>query len=178
MSAENTGDVFSALLSNPAMLSSIASLLSNMPKDTPPADSGEGAEHGTENDTENGAEHTNAQTDGSGAGAQAIPDLSGILSTAMQNPQLLAALPKMMSTLSGVFGSKEETQKEEQKEGHRDESGAAFPLLSKGSSHPRPAKVTDRRSALLLALKPYMSHDKAEMIDTIVRIIEIMSLIK
>jgi len=174
MSAENTSDLFSSLLSNPAMLSGIAQLLSSSQSAAP--EPPQASSVGT--DTGASAPKNEDQSQSGGA-----PDLSGILGAALANPELLSALPKMVETLSGVFSGQGAGTPAPQSDPPASAAGAFGyqsppPLIPPKSAYPKPARVTDRRSALLLALKPYMSHDKAEMIDTIVRIIEIMSLIK
>ncbi len=174
MSEPNSGDVFSTLLSNPAMLSSVAKLLSGMQASSAaPQGAAEGAQ----------------STEEEGVGGGSSPDMSGMISAALSNPQLVAALPKMLETLTSAMpkgspSAKPSAQSAQEGSPHTEPSGmgnlgALLPTLAgAGSGHKKPPKVTDRRSALLMALKPYMSHDKAEMIDTIVRIIEIMSIIK
>ena len=104
-----------------------------------------------------------------------------MLSAALSNPELLSTLPKLLSAISQRPQEQEKNDVPEQKREERREEQtvqASISSLLSGPRFPSPARATDRRSALLLALKPYMSHDKAEMIDTIVKIIEIVSLIK
>ena len=172
MSEPNTADNFLSLLSNPEMLSAVAKLVSSA-QSTPAAD------ETAQNSAGNG-----------GTDAAPAPDMSGILSAALSNPALMAALPKMLSSLSAAMPKTTQAppptdvsdpDSAAQASAAPDLSGlgALLPALAGGGGgYKKPPKVTDRRSALLLALKPYMSHDKSEMIDTIVRIIEIMSLIK
>ena len=172
MSEQNSADNFLSLLSNPEMLSAVAKLVSSA-QSTPARDE----------------TVQSSDTDGVGNSAP-VPDMSGILSAALSNPALMAALPKMLSSLSASMpkatqapptADTAETDAATEASPAPDLSGlgALLPALAGGGGgYKKPPKVTDRRSALLLALKPYMSQDKSEMIDTIVRIIEIMSLIK
>ena len=171
MSEPNTADNFLSLLSNPEMLSAVAKLVSSA-QSTPAAD------ETAQNSAGNG-----------GTDAAPAPDMSGILSAALSNPALMAALPKMLSSLSAAMPKPAQSPAAEVPDPDSAAQASAAPDLSGlgallpalaggGGGYKKPPKVTDRRSALLLALKPYMSHDKSEMIDTIVRIIEIMSLIK
>ena len=180
MSAENTPDIFSSLLSNPAVLSGIAQLLSGSQgaANDEGKSSAESEASSASNDAGAGSFSASAEPQGQ---KNRTPDLSGILGAALANPELLSALPKMMGAVSGAFSGQANTAPSSPHEPAAEAGAFGYqgaPFLPPKSSFPRPAKVTDRRSALLLALKPYMSHDKAEMIDTIVRIIEIMSLIK
>ena len=101
-----------------------------------------------------------------------MPDISGMLGAILQNPEMIGAIMQLLPTISKIT-AKPPTSAEQ--------SSGEVPTLSlmpPQNSYKRPAVPTDRRSALLLALKPYMSQEKADMIDTIVRIIEIMSHIK
>ncbi len=172
MSEQNSADNFLSMLSNPEMLSAVAKLVSSAQSAPSPDKTPLGPE---------------GMSEGDGASP---PDMSGILSAALSNPALMAALPKMLSSLSAAMPKTtqappptdvSETDGTTQASAAPDLSGlgALLPALAGGGGgYKKPPKVTDRRSALLLALKPYMSHDKSDMIDTIVRIIEIMSLIK
>ncbi len=172
MSEQGSGDVFSSLLSDPAMLSSIAQLLSSA------------------NQSRSAVPEAENISPSNSSAVGAAPDLSGIISSALSNPQIMAALPKMIQTLSAsIPETAPSSQAPEQStaDGSVQASaqnmgtgmgglGALLPALSGAAGgYKKPPRVTDRRSALLMALKPYMSHDKAEMIDTIVRVIEIMS---
>ncbi len=162
MSEPNVPDAFLSLLSNPEMLSTVAKLISNTSQDS------SSVQDSSDTDKKNNSEAV-------------TPDISGIIASALSNPAIMSALPKMLGTLSSMPNLTVQNT-DEPKNTKANETGglgAILPALAGVSSGCKnPPKPTDRRSALLLALKPYMSHDKAEMIDTIVRIIEIMTLIK
>lgn len=74
---------------------------------------------------------------------------SDALSTALSNPELLAKLPEVVAALSSVSGT--------------------------GTSKKGPS---DKRTALLLALRPYLSPSRCEAIDYITRIGKLGDLIK
>ena len=158
MAEQPNKDTLSSLLSDPAALSSIAKLISSMSAQPPASAGGENAAgDGTGSDGING---------GNG-GAGGTPDLSGVLS-ALSNPALMSSIASMAPLLSSMMsGGSAKASGEE-----------ARPLGLGGGAYPRPVYPTDRRSALLLALKPYMPEDKQSAIDTVVRVIEIMSAIK
>ena len=139
-------DAFSSLLSDPRALSAIADIMSSLQNRTPPAPS----EPSTEPVTEPPPPPPPPST----------PDLSGMLGAALSNPELLSALPSVISMLSGMGGGGQKQPPP--------------PSLGARSSAPQ----LDRRCALLNALKPYLPEDKRSAVDTVVRVIEIMSLIK
>ena len=177
MSERNTADIFSSLLSDPAALSSIASLLAKIQPQTP------STSESTEN-TSCSAESAQS-TEQAQSTSSPPPDLSGMIGSVMSNPELMAALPSVVGALSGMLGAGRDTvggQTQSTQNAHDagidSQLRAVLPGMCGGGAYPRPPRPTDRRSALLLALKPYMPPEKGETIDTIVRIIEIMSLIK
>ena len=208
MAEQPNKDTLSSLLSDPAALSSIAKLISSMSAQPPASAGGENAAgDGTGsdgiNDGNGGIGGINGGNGGIGGinggnggigginggnggigginggnggigginggngGAGGTPDLSGVLS-ALSNPALMSSIASMAPLLSSMMsGGSAKASGEE-----------ARPLGLGGGAYPRPVYPTDRRSALLLALKPYMPEDKQSAIDTVVRVIEIMSAIK
>ena len=141
-------DAFSSLLSDPRALSAIADIMSSLQSKMPPAQPPPSAEAPAPE-----------QAPPPPPPPQSAPDLSGMLGAALSNPELLSALPSVISMLSGMSGG----------------SGTPPPpsLGARSSAPP-----LDRRCALLNALKPYLPEDKRTTVDTVVRVIEIMSLIK
>lgn len=157
MSGNNTSDLFSQLLSNPAALSGIASLLSSVQKGEADRTDDPKAFHDGNTEVPGSSEPGATSADSSGMG-----DMLGML---LSNPQILGALPSVLSAISGMSAASAP-------------QGMPQSPFSSLLPTPAPPRVTDRRSALLLALKPYMPKEKCDVIDTVVRIIEIMSLIK
>ena len=188
MAEQPNKDTLSSLLSDPAALSSIAKLISSMSAQPPASAGGENAAgDSTGSDGINGGNGGTGGINGGNGGIGGInggnggagginggnggiggtPDLSGILS-ALSNPALMSSIASMAPLLSSMMsGGSAKASGEE-----------ARPLGLGGGAYPRPVYPTDRRSALLLALKPYMPEDKQSAIDTVVRVIEIMSAIK
>ena len=153
---QNTPDAFSALLSDPSALASVAQLLSSMQKTAP--------EPSAPPPSPEPPPPESAAGEGNSAPA---PDLTGMLGSLLSRPEVLSALPQIVSMLSGLGG------------------GAAAPptatpslLGALGQKEHKPPPVLDRRCALLSALKPYLPEDKRTAVDTVIRVIEIMSLIK
>lgn len=180
MTEQGKGDALHSLLSDPAALSSIAKLISNLSAQAPSASGSDTAQESNSKGNTDGADKNNGSNSGGdgvgginggngGIGANATaPDLSGLMS-ALSNPAILNSIasmaPLLSSMMSGQGGG-----------GGRAEQG--IPGGLGGAAYPRPVHPTDRRSALLLALKPYMPEDKQSAIDTVVRVIEIMSAIR
>ena len=180
--AESIKDPLSSLLSNPAALSGIASLLSNMQAQKPPP-SAPDTTLSTDSETQNedggiggsggvgGSGGLGGGFGGSGGvgGASQMPDMSALFS-AMSNPAMMSTISQLLPMLSTLMAG--QGAQSSQMHNSADTFGGG------GLSYPRPVMPTDRRSALLLALKPYMPEDKQSAIDTVVRVIEIMSHIK
>lgn len=80
--------------------------------------------------------------------ADDAPSSPGNISTALSDPALLAKLPDVIATLRPMFDNKSNSQG-----AHKDSHGAG-----------------DRRTALLCALKPYLSPKRCEAIDYIMKI--------
>ena len=99
------------------------------------------------------------------------PDLSAMLSSLLQNP---AALSMLSSLLAGGLGGKSpHAQKPEQ----CDEPCPKAPPLLPPCEPPHP-KPTDDRACLLNALRPYLSPARCETIDSLLRILELMELLR
>ncbi len=90
-------------------------------------------------------------------GANSEGGMGDVLSGLLSNPEMLAKLPAMIETVK--------------------------PMLQNLSSPPREDKERlpkehDRRAALLLALKPYLSPHRCEAVDYIVKISGITKLLR
>ena len=165
---QSTSDAFSSLLSDPRALSAIAELMSSLQKAPPPptaspstSDTGEApAETAQPPFSPPPPPPPPPPSPPPQKASSTAPDLSGMLGAALSNPELLSALPSVMSMLSGMGGG----------------APSAPRIGALGARESTP--VFDRRCALLNALKPYLPEDKRSAVDTVVRVIEIMSLIK
>ena len=89
------------------------------------------------------------------------PDLSGMLNTLLANPQALSMLTSLLGNM---------TQKKE-----KDES---TPAAQETFAPALPPVRKDPRSGLLDALRPYLSPARCDMIDTLLRILELMTLLQ
>lgn len=108
-------------------------------------------------------------SEGSREGTQ-MPDLSGMLGALLANPQ---ALSTVASLLGGALNRPNET-----------EGGAPTPPPTPPSgesetrgTRPLPA-ARDPRRGLLDALRPYLSPARCDMIDTLLRILELLALLQ
>ena len=72
-------------------------------------------------------------------------DMGSLLSSVLANPDIMAKMPQMLSSLSAL-------------------------------QSPAPKAPTDSRSALLCALKPYLSDGRAQNVDNIIKIVQIIDL--
>lgn len=88
-----------------------------------------------------------------------------ILSFLLKDPELLSKIPKVISTISPLLSSlnKDSTQNKENTE--------------KESKSTQGTKDNSRTS-LLYALKPYLSHDRQEAIDYIIKLSKLGEILK
>jgi hypothetical protein len=93
-----------------------------------------------------------------------------IFSSLLANPELLANLPKIISTvkpLMEMLGNKEAAKP----------ADTAVPT-SAGVSSATEKKDTDRRAALLCAMKPYLSPDRCRTIDYVIKLSHLGDILK
>ena len=115
--------------------------------------------------------------------------LSTALNEIFSNPQMLSAISSMAKNLkdgdhSSVTAEKKEEAKEETKEETPTDGASAASvtdklpqLLNMLSSNTSSIKQS-RRSELLCALKPYLSQNRSDAIDKIIRFSELSSVFK
>ena len=96
-----------------------------------------------------------------------MPDLSGILSKVMGNPEAMAML-------SSLLGSQMPKIKEEKKEEDADiKEAIALP-----APQIKEIPAREKRKRLLLALKPFLSSERASAVDRILMITDALSLLQ
>lgn len=98
-----------------------------------------------------------------------LPDLSGMLSKIMANPDAVA----MLSSLLGNQMPKA-PQDEKSNEKTDDETQACSLPVPKAKENP----TREKRRRLLLALKPFLSPERCSAIDRILMITDAMSLLQ
>ena len=145
------GDALSSILSNPELMSKISAIASSL----------------SGGETDSVAAASASVADAHPPGNAAPSGLASVLS----NPGLLSKLPEVMATLAPILsGNTEgigENNTERKNHNERAENNA--------SSTPTASIKTDvpgraHRTALLCALKPYMSPRRREAIDYIIKI--------
>lgn len=108
-----------------------------------------------------GEEHTQGST----------PDLSGLIGNLLQNP---AALSMLSSLLAGGLGGKAGPPHP----GERcEEDCRRAPPLLPPAAPPKPQPPSDR-ACLLNALRPYLSPARCDTLDSLLRILELMELLR
>ncbi len=95
------------------------------------------------------------------------PDLSGILSKVMSNPQAMG----MLSSLLGNMQSEKKEKHEEEKREETHEERLLPPKPGRNSQN-------ENRKQLLLALKPFLSPERRQALDRILMISEALSLLQ
>ena len=132
--------MLSTLLSNPEILGQLQSLLGSI--SGKPSDEGTGGAQ-----TPPAAQTGSADVGGTvpSAGAASVDGLASVLA----NPELMAKLPQMMAVLKPMLGTD-------------------LPKSLSGVGHSKSSE--DYRNDLLLALKPFLSPERRNAVDAMLRI--------
>ncbi len=98
-----------------------------------------------------------------------MPDLSGLLTGLLSQPQALAGIKNLVSNLGAAGGSESAPD-----EGPKESTEAALPVaaLPQAHGHGRHSE----RAALLAALSPYLSAPRRRALDGAVRILDILEI--
>ncbi len=105
-----------------------------------------------------------------------------ILSSLLANPELIAKLPSIISSIkpiidmlgkSGLSGNVAKPAAQEFDKGENTIAASAVSPTAKASH-----KYTDSRSALLCAMKPYLSSDRQVAIDYIIKLAHLGDILK
>lgn len=122
-----------------------------------------------------------ASADSSPQSASTAPSVD-ILSSLLSNPELIAKLPSIISGIkpiidmlgrSGLSGNIAKPASEAADKGEDTVAASAVSSAAK-TSH----KYTDSRSALLCAMKPYLSSDRQVAIDYIIKLAHLGDILK
>ena len=101
--------------------------------------------------------------------ARQSPPQSDILSSLLSNPELLAKLPTIISTVKPfleIFAASSGQGGPARQDIPAAAKTDGFPVMAKNKEHGGNA----HRSALLCALKPYLSSDRRQAIDYIIKL--------
>lgn len=101
-------------------------------------------------------------------GQPAVPNFADGLGAVLSNPELMAKLPQMMAMLrpmleqsnAGTAGSTDSIP----------ETATPASVPASVPAQPAPKKPADQRTALLVALKPFLSEDRRNAVDAMLRI--------
>lgn len=124
--------------------------------------------------TDTGQSNHDAQT----ASSTSSSPTSDILSALISNPDLLSKLPSLISSIKPMLDML----------GRGSGSGTVPASAPSGSSNGNTEAVTasalmkkqsdDRRAALLCAMKPYLSHDRQQAVDYIIKLSRLGDILK
>ena len=100
-----------------------------------------------------------------------FPDLSGILARVTENPQAMA----MLSSLLGGASSASKESESATPPPAKDQEIAA-PVLARAQHTHKDGKAEQRRR-LLLALKPFLSRERGQALETLLLVLDAISLL-
>lgn len=103
------------------------------------------------------------------------PDLSAILKTVSQNPEMLTQAMQMAESLkdSGLLSGILSRQKDEKQD--TEERAEPTGRETGGNEKPPGNSRYQRHHALLLALRPYLSEERKERVDLLIRLLGILN---
>ena len=111
-------------------------------------------------------------------GATPMPDLSGAIEKLLAHPELLSTVASVLGKPSPVpIEPKEQPEPSESSEPSISALAPLLSGLSKGGVSLSPRK-DDPRVCLLRALKPYLSAERCETIDTLLRLLPFAELLR
>lgn len=100
------------------------------------------------------------------------PDISKVINLIMENPELIASIKSML-------GKEKEESTASIDESKTPDEEAKETVAEAAVKEPEPKTDTrGRRNALLRALKPYVSGERAKAIDTMMSLADVMDIIK
>ena len=101
----------------------------------------------------------------------ATPDISKVISLIMENPELIEGIKSMLTKeTSAVADENDEASKPK-------EEPAVQPVV-KAQPQNDDSSGRGKRNALLKALKPYVSGERAKAIDTMMSLADVMDILK
>lgn len=94
---------------------------------------------------------------------QSPPNVADGLGAVLSNPELMAKLPQIMAMLRPMMEQQTATPPPQSGNEGAETPATASPIAPL-------KKTTDNRSALLLALKPFLSEDRRNAVDAMLRL--------
>jgi hypothetical protein len=117
---------------------------------------------------------------GAGAGTSASNSQNPLLSSLLSNPELLVKLPSIISAAKPIIDMFSQSQKSPS--AATSDSVATGALISGSDNKSAPTRTLGReaecRNALLCAMKPYLSSDRQNTIDYIVKLSRLGDILK
>lgn len=104
--------------------------------------------------------------------------LSTALNEILSNPQMLSAISSMAKSLKSGEEDKSQKETEAQKSEAPTVSAGLPDIINMLSGKEGGSLKQNRRSELLCALKPYLSQERSDAIDKIIRFSELSSIFK
>lgn len=101
-----------------------------------------------------------------------FPDLSGILARVTENPQAMSMLTSLLGGMPAKAPPTPDVSKERPRE---KEEEPTLPALS--SSKPHKDRGHEERRRLLIALKPFLSKERKEALETLLIVLDAISLL-
>ncbi len=102
---------------------------------------------------------------------QSPPNVADGLGAVLSNPELMAKLPQIMAMLRPMMEQQTAAPPPQSDNGGAAATGATGEAATMSASPIAPQKkATDNRSALLLALKPFLSEDRRNAVDAMLRL--------
>ena len=101
------------------------------------------------------------------------PDLSKLVQTIMENPELVESITKLMAN-----DEKPSEQTPTATEVKLPEPTVQKPPEATVPTATEPQGKRERRTKLLTALKPYMSGERARAIDSMISIVDVLDIMK
>lgn len=99
---------------------------------------------------------------------EARPPLGDLLSALTSDPEIMSKLPGMIAAAKPIIEML--TASSGQGAQQKSSDGAASAIAPQGKLPPPKSHENDSRSALLCAMKPYLSADRRQAVDYIVRL--------
>ena len=101
-------------------------------------------------------------------------DISKMIGALMQNPELLSQIRSLMTGAQSTDDDSRTAEKSEPAE----QASIQIREPSASDENDDGAFHKNRRNELMRALKPYVSHKRAEAIDSMLSIVEVFSIMK
>ena len=163
-------DMLNKLLSDPSAMTAAAELVGKMMQNSE-VQTNTPASPSAETPSENPASAA-APANSSNAEAKTVAPQPDILSAMLNNPEFMQKIPQMMSAMAPMLQNLGAQNTPEPPK----TAAQALPVQALPGIQKKEKNEQEKRNALLLALKPYLSPERAEAVDQIIRLTELIAL--